>query len=62
VTAATIVLFHSDYGLRPAVHAAADRLRAAGRFGIARPAGTAPRTTPRLRTRARARTHGPVYA
>lgn len=30
MTAATIVLFHSDYGLRPAVHAAADRLRAAG--------------------------------
>ncbi|WKX74175.1 dienelactone hydrolase family protein [Streptomyces sp. XD-27] len=27
---ATIVLFHSAYGLRPAVHAAADRLRAAG--------------------------------
>ncbi|MEU3350494.1 dienelactone hydrolase family protein [Streptomyces sp. NPDC037389] len=26
----TIVLFHSAYGLRPAVHAAADRLRAAG--------------------------------
>lgn len=26
----TIVLFHSMYGLRPAVHAAADRLRAAG--------------------------------
>ncbi|MET8688575.1 dienelactone hydrolase family protein [Streptomyces sp. NPDC004732] len=25
-----IVLFHSTYGLRPAVHAAADRLRAAG--------------------------------
>jgi dienelactone hydrolase len=25
-----IVLFHSAYGLRPAVHAAADRLRAAG--------------------------------
>jgi len=30
VTAATIVLFHSAYGLRPAVHTAADRLRAAG--------------------------------
>ncbi|MEU9046497.1 MULTISPECIES: dienelactone hydrolase family protein [unclassified Kitasatospora] len=27
---AQIVLFHSAYGLRPAVHAAADRLRAAG--------------------------------
>ncbi|MFJ2777858.1 MULTISPECIES: dienelactone hydrolase family protein [unclassified Kitasatospora] len=27
---AQIVLFHSVYGLRPAVHAAADRLRAAG--------------------------------
>jgi len=27
---AKIVLFHSAYGLRPAVHAAADRLRAAG--------------------------------
>jgi dienelactone hydrolase len=27
---ANIVLFHSAYGLRPAVHAAADRLRAAG--------------------------------
>lgn len=26
----TIVLFHSAYGLRPAVHAAAERLRAAG--------------------------------
>ncbi|MCC3769777.1 dienelactone hydrolase family protein [Streptomyces sp. UNOC14_S4] len=26
----TIVLFHSAYGLRPAVHTAADRLRAAG--------------------------------
>ncbi|RLV78222.1 MULTISPECIES: dienelactone hydrolase family protein [Streptomyces violaceusniger group] len=26
----TIVLFHSAYGLRPAVHEAADRLRAAG--------------------------------
>ncbi|MCQ4081505.1 dienelactone hydrolase family protein [Streptomyces sp. RB6PN25] len=26
----TIILFHSMYGLRPAVHAAADRLRAAG--------------------------------
>ncbi|WP_414169516.1 dienelactone hydrolase family protein [Streptoverticillium reticulum] len=26
----TILLFHSAYGLRPAVHAAADRLRAAG--------------------------------
>ncbi|WP_073497251.1 dienelactone hydrolase family protein [Actinacidiphila paucisporea] len=26
----TIVLFHSMYGLRPAVHSAADRLRAAG--------------------------------
>ncbi|MET9291712.1 dienelactone hydrolase family protein [Streptomyces sp. NPDC003077] len=26
----TVVLFHSVYGLRPAVHAAADRLRAAG--------------------------------
>ncbi|RLV08304.1 dienelactone hydrolase [Streptomyces griseocarneus] len=26
----TIVLFHSAFGLRPAVHAAADRLRAAG--------------------------------
>ncbi|WP_066932710.1 dienelactone hydrolase family protein [Streptomyces sp. NBRC 110611] len=26
----TIALFHSVYGLRPAVHAAADRLRAAG--------------------------------
>ncbi|CDR11401.1 dienelactone hydrolase family protein [Streptomyces iranensis] len=26
----TIVLFHSSYGLRPAVHEAADRLRAAG--------------------------------
>lgn len=26
----TIVLFHSAHGLRPAVHAAADRLRAAG--------------------------------
>lgn len=26
----TIVLFHSMYGLRPAVHAAADRLRATG--------------------------------
>ncbi|MFD7072100.1 dienelactone hydrolase family protein [Streptomyces sp. NPDC059913] len=25
-----IILFHSTYGLRPAVHAAADRLRAAG--------------------------------
>jgi dienelactone hydrolase len=30
VTAVTIVLFHSAYGLRPAVHSAADRLRAAG--------------------------------
>jgi len=30
VTLATVVLFHSAYGLRPAVHAAADRLRAAG--------------------------------
>lgn len=30
MTAATIVLFHSAYGLRPAVHEAADRLRAAG--------------------------------
>ena len=30
MTAATIVLFHSAYGLRPAVHTAADRLRAAG--------------------------------
>ncbi|MER7581117.1 dienelactone hydrolase family protein [Kitasatospora sp. NPDC097691] len=29
-TVAQIVLFHSAYGLRPAVHAAADRLRAAG--------------------------------
>lgn len=29
-TPVTIVLFHSVYGLRPAVHAAADRLRAAG--------------------------------
>jgi dienelactone hydrolase len=28
--AVTIVLFHSMYGLRPAVHAGADRLRAAG--------------------------------
>ncbi|MET7766503.1 dienelactone hydrolase family protein [Streptomyces sp. NPDC005336] len=28
--ASTILLFHSAYGLRPAVHAAADRLRAAG--------------------------------
>ncbi|MDF3288618.1 dienelactone hydrolase family protein [Streptomyces silvisoli] len=28
--AETIVLFHSTYGLRPAVHTAADRLRAAG--------------------------------
>jgi dienelactone hydrolase len=27
---ATVVLFHSVYGLRPAVHKAADRLRAAG--------------------------------
>ncbi|MGH3310361.1 MAG: dienelactone hydrolase family protein [Streptomyces sp.] len=27
---ATVVLFHSVYGLRPAVHAAAERLRAAG--------------------------------
>ncbi len=27
---ATVVLFHSAFGLRPAVHAAADRLRAAG--------------------------------
>lgn len=27
---AQLVLFHSAYGLRPAVHAAADRLRAAG--------------------------------
>ncbi|OEV29481.1 dienelactone hydrolase [Streptomyces nanshensis] len=27
---ATVVLFHSAYGLRPAVHKAADRLRAAG--------------------------------
>ncbi|WTW94414.1 dienelactone hydrolase family protein [Streptomycetaceae bacterium NBC_01309] len=27
---ARIILFHSAYGLRPAVHAAADRLRAAG--------------------------------
>ncbi|MFG3255842.1 dienelactone hydrolase family protein [Streptomyces sp. NPDC048172] len=27
---ATVVLFHSVYGLRPAVHSAADRLRAAG--------------------------------
>lgn len=26
----TIVLFHSTYGLRPAVHAAAERIRAAG--------------------------------
>ncbi|MBB5933498.1 dienelactone hydrolase [Streptomyces zagrosensis] len=26
----TIVLFHSAYGLRPAVHTAAERLRAAG--------------------------------
>ena len=25
-----IMLFHSTYGLRPAVHRAADRLRAAG--------------------------------
>ncbi|SDN72420.1 Dienelactone hydrolase [Actinacidiphila guanduensis] len=30
VTAATILLLHSTYGLRPAVHTAADRLRAAG--------------------------------
>jgi dienelactone hydrolase len=30
VTSATIVLLHSTYGLRPAVHSAADRLRAAG--------------------------------
>ena len=30
MTLATVVLFHSAYGLRPAVHAAADRLRAAG--------------------------------
>ena len=36
VPAVTIVLFHSVYGLRPAVHAAADRLRAAGTPG-ARP-------------------------
>jgi dienelactone hydrolase len=28
--AETIILFHSTYGLRPAVHTAADRLRAAG--------------------------------
>ncbi|MCT2593397.1 dienelactone hydrolase family protein [Streptomyces sp. N2-109] len=27
---ATVVLFHSAYGLRPAVHSAAERLRAAG--------------------------------
>lgn len=27
---AQIVLFHSAYGLRPAVHAAAERLRGAG--------------------------------
>lgn len=30
MASSTIVLFHSAYGLRPAVHAAADRLRAAG--------------------------------
>jgi dienelactone hydrolase len=30
VTSATIVLLHSTYGPRPAVHSAADRLRAAG--------------------------------
>ncbi len=30
MTAVTIVLFHSAYGLRPAVHSAADRLRAEG--------------------------------
>ncbi|MFI1966637.1 dienelactone hydrolase family protein [Streptomyces pathocidini] len=30
MASSTILLFHSAYGLRPAVHAAADRLRAAG--------------------------------
>ncbi|MGP3921667.1 dienelactone hydrolase family protein [Streptomyces sp. 8N616] len=30
MASSTIVLFHSAFGLRPAVHAAADRLRAAG--------------------------------
>ncbi|WP_329370452.1 dienelactone hydrolase family protein [Streptomyces sp. NBC_00669] len=30
MTSATIVLLHSTYGLRPAVHSAAERLRAAG--------------------------------
>jgi dienelactone hydrolase len=33
--AETIILFHSTYGLRPAVHTAADRLRAAGHEVVA---------------------------